>query len=217
MTSCLGHPSGRWYRALMTIFVNDAKTTFAAATRFISERDDRARQILRAWDKSGINHCFKDKKSLKRAVRKNQKTLKYHETIETLFTANNYLFSTRACGREETLYFENRIAKQTGRLRQQHRKGPLAKIDRRSKTHRFLSQRRFRFLKKWNKRHKGCLARFRISEERLKAGKRHLEFAHNGTQVSGWHLSEGRVGTSRRDIEGRIGSALKEILGTRHK
>jgi hypothetical protein len=215
---------GKVVGTLMAIFIDNAKMAFKAATELISDPDNRDRQIVRAWDQSRINHRFENKKSFKKAVRKNQKILKFPKTIDSLFKASNYFFSTKVKNRgtkpknrEETLYFKNGDTKQTGRLRQQHPKGPLAKIDKRAKTHRFLSQRRFRFLKEWHERHRACLPCFRVPEGGLHAGKRHLEFAYDGREVSGWHLSEGTVEISRRDIECRIGSALKEILGIRHK
>ena len=51
--------------------------------------------------------------------RKNQETVTSPDGRK-LFTPGNYLFSTKAEDREETLYFRNRATKQTGRLRQQH-------------------------------------------------------------------------------------------------
>jgi hypothetical protein len=151
-----------------------------------------------------------NKKRFRKAVRKNEETLESPETIGALFKARHYLFSTKAKNREETLYFENKVKNQTGRLRQQHPKGPLAKIDERAKTHRFPSQRRFRFLKE--SYNQGCLPCFRVSEERLKTAKHHIEF-YDGRKVSGWHPSEGTVLPRKRDIKDRIDSALKEILG----
>jgi hypothetical protein len=80
---------------------------------------------------------------------------KNQETVESpngrkLFTPGNYLFSTKADGREETLYFRNRVPKQTGRLRQQHKKGSRATIDKEARTHLFLSEKRYKYLKRWD-------------------------------------------------------------------
>jgi hypothetical protein len=202
----------------MTILIDNAKMTFELATEFMSEPNDRDRQIVSAWDQSRINHHFENKTSFKKAVKKNRKTLKFPAKIETLFKACNYLFSTKARGREETLYFECRATRQTGRLRLRHPKGPLAKIDKTAKTHRFLSKKRFDSLEKWRDQpHGDRLVYFYICEERSTIGKHHLEFAYDGRKVSGWHLSEGMVDTNRGDIESRVRSALKEILGIRDK
>ena len=109
----------------MTIFIDNEELTDKRATTFISEPDDLVRQIVSAWCQSSVDHCFESKKSFKKAVRGNRKTL---ESPERLFTSSNYLFSTKAKDRKETLYFEDRTTKQTGRLRQQHPTGPLAKL-----------------------------------------------------------------------------------------
>src|SRR5271157_1784351 len=122
----------------MTVFIDNEKMTDKRATKFISRPDDLVRQIVGAWCRSNIDHCFENKKSFKQAVQRNRKTLKSRDTIETLFTWSNYLFSTKVKvkDRKETLYFEDQAAEQTGRLRQQHGEGPLAKIDKKAKTRR---------------------------------------------------------------------------------
>jgi hypothetical protein len=200
----------------MTIFIDNDEMTDKRATKFISKPDDLARQIVRAWCQSDIDHCFESKERFKKAVQRNRKTLKLPGKIETLFTLSNCPFSTKAKDRKETLYFEDQAAKQTGRLRQQHRKGPLAKIDKNAKIHRFLSKKRLKFLKKWREQHhKDCLPCFYISEERLKIGEHHIEFAYDGKEVSGWHSSEGTVKTNRQGLDRRIASALENILGIR--
>jgi hypothetical protein len=202
----------------MTILIDNAKMTFELATELMSEPDNRDQQIVSAWDQSRINHHFENKKSFKKAFKKTRKTLKFPAKIATLFKACNYLFSKKAKGTEVTRYFECRVSRQTGRLRLQHPKGPLTTIDETAKTHRFLSKKRFDSLEKWRGQlHGDRLAYFYICKERLTIGKHHLEFAYDGRKISGWHLSEGMVNTNRRDIERRVRSALKEILGIRDK
>jgi hypothetical protein len=122
------------------------------------------------------------------------------------------LFSTRAKDREETLYFEDQDTKQTGRLRQQHRKGPLARIDKKPKRHRFVSKKRYKCLKQWDEKHSKQPPKFYSYEKRAKVGKHHIEFAYE-REVSGWHRSEGTVEMNRQDLDRRIASAVENIAG----
>lgn len=205
----------------MTVFIDNEKMTDKRATKFISKPDDLVRQIVGAWCRSNIDHCFENKKSFKKAVQRNRKTLKSRDTIETLFTWSNYLFSTKVKDRKgtkvkdrkETLYFEDQAAEQRGRLRQQHGEGPLAKIDKKPRTHRFLSEKRFECVKegmsKWHD-NEGRLPRFYGYEKRAKDSKHHIEFSGESKK---WHGSEGSVKTSKHDLDGRIASALENILG----
>jgi hypothetical protein len=135
---------------------------------------------------------------------------------ETLFTSSNYLFSTKTKHRKETLYFEDRTTKQTGRLRQEHRKGPLQRIDEKAKRHRFVSKKRYEFLERWHKKYPKQLPRFYWYEQQAKVGKHHIEFAFERGKVSRWHPSEGTVETNRRGLNRRIASAL-EGIGIRSK
>jgi hypothetical protein len=196
----------------MTILIDNEEMTDKRATTFISEPDDLVRQIVRAWCQSNVDHCFESTKSFKKAVQRNRKTL---ASPERLFTSSNYLFSTKAKDRKETLYFEDRTTKQTGRLRQQHPTGPLAKIDRKAKRHRFVSKKRYKVLKKWYKKHRKQLPRFYSYEQRAKVGKYHIEFTLEREKVSGWHPSEGTVETNRQSLDRRIASALENIVGIR--
>src|ERR1700688_2971117 len=129
----------------MTIVIYCEKKTEKDATNIISKPDDLKRQIVRAWHQSNIKHCFNSKSGFNKAVHRNWKTLKFksRDKIDMLFISSNCPFSTWTEGRKETLYFEDRATKKTGRLRQQHPKGPLAKIDKKTRTHRFLSKKRF--------------------------------------------------------------------------
>jgi hypothetical protein len=203
----------------MTIRIDKAQVTAKGAIEFISEPDDLVTKIVEAWHRSDIAHCFKNKRRFKEAVRRNQKTLKSwaRDGIDMLFTRSNYLFSTQAECREETLYFKDGATGQTGRLRQQHSKGPLVKIDKEPRTHLFLSKKWFEYIKEWRDKHKGGLPRFYVFEIQAKNDKHHLEVWCDGKEVSGSHLSGGTVETSRRHIERRIDHALKEILGIGHK
>jgi hypothetical protein len=203
----------------MTIFIDNEEITDKRATKFISKPDDLVRQIVRAWCQPNIRHCFKNKSAFDKAVHRNRKTLKSmaRDKIDMLFTSSNHLFSTQATDREETLYFEDEAGatKRTGRLRQQHPKGPLAKIDKKPRTHRFLSEERFEYVKermpKWHG-NDGPLPRFYSYEKRAKDGKRHIDFSGESKK---WHPSEGRVKTSKPDLDRRIASALENIVGIR--
>jgi hypothetical protein len=203
----------------MTIFIDNDEMTDKRATKFISKPDDLLGQIVRTWRQSNIKHCFKNKSGFDKAAHRNRKTLKSmaRDKIDMLFTSSNHLFSTQATDREETLYFEDEAgaAKRTGRLRQQHPKGPLAKIDKKPRTHRFLSEKRFECLKermsKWHD-NEGRLPRFYSYEKRAKDGKHHIEFSGESKK---WHLSEGTVKTSKHDLDRRTASALENVIGIR--
>ena len=133
------------------------------------------------------------------------------------FTSRNSRFSTKAKGRKETLYFEDPTTKQTGRLRQEHSEGKLAKIDGKAKRRKFVSKKRYEFLNEWHDNHGKQLPRFYSYEQRVKVGKCHIEFAFEREKVSGWHKSEGTVETSRQGLNRRIASALEGIVGIRGK
>lgn len=199
----------------MTICIDNRKLTLKREMASISGRDSLLEQVVRAWDRSGICHCFENEKLFKRAVERNQRTLESPDKIGLLFHSRKYLFSTKTEDSEETLYFASGAAtgRLTGRLRQQHRKGPLAKIDKRARTRRFVSEKRFRFLKAWHDEHRCRVPRFYPYEERPETGKRHIEFARDGRTLARWHESRGIVERSRQDIDHRICKALKEILG----
>jgi hypothetical protein len=161
----------------MTIFIENEEMTDERAATFISKPDDLVRQIIRAWSESEIEHDFGSKQSFKKALQSNRIILESPGTIETLFTSKNYLFSTKAKDRIETMYFEDRITEQTGRLRQQHRAGPLAKIDEKAKRHRFVSKKRYKVREQWHKKRHCLLPRFYSYEQGAKVGKHHIEFA----------------------------------------
>ena len=129
----------------------------------------------------------------------------------TLFTSSNYLFSTKAKHRKETLYFEDQTTKQTGRLRQEHKEGPLLKIDGKAKRHVFVSEERYKSLRKWHKEHRKQLPTVCSCEQQAKVGKRHIEFAFEREKVSHWHPSEGTVETSKQGLNRRIASALEGL------
>jgi archaeosine-15-forming tRNA-guanine transglycosylase len=203
----------------MTIFIGKAKMTNKGATEFISKQHDLVGQTVRAWYQSNIDHHFKNDKRFRKAIQKNQEILHSRGAIEALFTSKNYRFSTKAEDRKETLYFEDCATKRTGRLRQQHEKGPLARIDRKSKTRRFLSQERFECIKEWHDKHKHRLPCFRVSEEVPKNRKHLIEFTYEKKkkkELSAWHSSEGTIKMSKHDLDHRIGSALENILGIPH-
>jgi len=131
--------------------------------------------------------------------------------LRRFFTPRNYRFSTKAKDRDETLYFEDPTTKQTGRLRQEHKEGKLAKIDGKAKRRKFVSKKRYEFLKEWHDKHSKQLPHFYSYEQRPKVGKHHIEFALKRGKVSHWHESEGTVETSRQDLNRRIASVLECI------
>lgn len=191
--------------------------TDKTAREFISKQHDFLKQIVRAWCQSNIDHHFKNDKRFRKAVQNNQEILHSRGAIEALFTSRNYVFSTKAEDRKETLYFEDRATKQTGRLRQQHPKGPLARVDRKNRTRRFLSQKRFECVMEWHDKHKHRLPFFRISEEVPESRKHVIEFTREKKKkLSVWHSSEGTIKMSKHDLDHRIGSALENILGIPH-
>jgi hypothetical protein len=193
----------------MTIFIKGKEITSDELTQFTAKADA---VIVSAWRESNIRHRFRTQDQFKQAIRRNRRAAKSAET-NGLFTSRNHLFSTKSPTREETLYFRNKAENQTGRLRQQHDKGPLAKIDKKPKTHLFLSKKRFEELKEWHVKHKHSLPRTDIHEKKRKAGKRHIEFARTKKGISNWHPSGGTVTLKRDDLQHRIDRALKEILG----
>jgi len=177
------------------------------ATALITRLDHLVRRMVRGWHESDTCHHFTSRERFDKAVRKNRKALESRDTVKRLFTPDNYLFSTKAKGRRETLYFEDRAAKQTGRLRQQHWKGPLAKIDGKFRIHAFLSKKRYKCLKH-------CRIPALVPRELCPAdGRRHIEFACTGRKVPPPHRSEGTVKTSRKSLGRRVRTALKKILG----
>lgn len=197
----------------MTIFIKHKEMTAEELTQSTAKGDA---VTVSAWHESNLRHQFRSQAQFKRAVRRNRRAAKSPE-IKELFTPKNYLFSTKAPTREETLYFEDRGKNQTGRLRQQHRKGPLAKIDKKRKAHLFLSKKRFEDLKEWHNELKHGLPRINSYEKKPKAGKHHIEFARTKKEISNWHPSGGTVTLKRDDLQHRIDRALKEILGPGRK
>jgi hypothetical protein len=201
----------------LTIFIGKSKMTDEGAAEIISKQHDLVSQIVRAWCQSNIDHHFKNDRTFRKAVQKNQELLHSRGAIEALFTSRNYVFSTNAEDRKETLYFEDRATKRTGRLRQQHPKGPLARIDRKSRTRRFLSRERFECVKEWHDKHQHRLPSFGLSDEAPKNGKHLIEFTcEKKKKLSAWHSSNGTIKMSRHDLDQRICSALENILGIRH-
>jgi hypothetical protein len=199
----------------MTIHIHKVQATDDNAIEFISEPDDLVRWMVRAWHNSDIPHCFKNKSRFIKAVHRNHTILssKARDGIGMFFKSSNYLFSTKAKGSKETLYFKARAAGQTGRLRQQHPKGPLAKIDKEPRTHLFMSKDRFCAEKGRNKC-KGGRPCFSDFEKQKKSGKHHLEFWRDSAGVFHCHFSRGRVRTIKQDdLKVCIDRALEEILG----
>jgi hypothetical protein len=200
----------------MAILISKLKMTDEDLAKFIRKRDKHLKRIVRAWQESKIAHSFKNEGLFKEAVRENLKTLDFPDVIDMLFTPCNFFFSTQENGTLETLYFMNCARNQTGRLRQEHTEGPLAKIDKKSKTHLFLSSKRFRSLKEWHHRHKHKAPQgIEDGERRPKNGTCHIEYAYdeNEKKISGWHKSRGLVNTSESNLPQRIASALENTIG----
>jgi hypothetical protein len=207
--------TAKGFRNPMTIHIHRVQATDDNAIEFISEPDDLVRRIVRAWHNSDIPHCFKNEGRFIKAVQRNREILssKARDGIGKFFTWRNYLFSTKAEGREETLYFEANGTGQTGRLRQQHSKGPLAKIDKEHRTHLFLSKDRF-CTEKGRYECKGGRPCFSDFEKHKKSGKHHLEFWRDSAEKFQCHFSDGTVRTIKQnDLRVCIDRALDEILG----
>jgi hypothetical protein len=197
----------------MALFIDRKLITGERAIRLICNPDNLVQQIVTAWCRSNIDHEFKSKNSFRKAVRTNAKFLRSPDRIRTFFTRANYCFSTKAQYRKETLYFKDRKTKETGRLRQEHESGPLVKINKKRKHHRFVSKRRLAFLKHWHEAHPCSIPRFCSYEKQPKDGKHHIDFAIVGKEPRYWHTSEGTVLMNDEDLDTRIASALENILG----
>jgi hypothetical protein len=150
------------------------------------------------------------KSAPRKAIRKNRKTVNCRDGKE-LFTPDNYLFSTKAEGREETLYFGNCETRRTGRLRREHPKGPLAKVDKEPSTHLFLSKVRYKRLRLWHEENPCCIPSFSCRELRRVEGKHHIEFACEGKKLR-WHRSKGKVKVGRNP-KPLVNAALKKVCG----
>jgi len=144
---------------------------------------------------------------------------KNRQTIESphgrkLFTPGNYLFSTKAEGRKETLYFRNRATKQTGRLRQQHTNGPRAQIDEMPRTHLFLSGKRYEYLRRWHARkgNEHRIPKVGPYERQRTEEKKHIEFAYMGKRILKWHHSKGIV-KIRKNTKRLVQAALDKVCG----
>lgn len=89
---------------------------------------------IEEWEKSNLVHNFenfaKNKKKILENIRNTSTATSKAATkfgVPPLYQARNYKHSTKDPGREATLYFDD--GGQTGRLRQQHGTGPLARYD----------------------------------------------------------------------------------------
>ncbi len=203
---------GERARTSMTICIAGVKMDAESLLKHVTKPDAHAKQIVEVWCQSTLCHCFNKRSAFTKAVHRNQKVLKSPDRINALFTAENHCFSTLAKHRQETLYFVDK-SKNTGRLRQQHKKGPLAKIDKQPKEHRFLSKPRKDSLRKLYDDDQ--VPEFHRCELRKRDGKYHVEFPSKGKGTSGWHWSKGTVRTTKKGVDRRIKSALENILGIR--
>ena len=208
----------------MTIYIENKKINRVLTKQIIDDDDNIIEQIIQAWLKSDTcHHFYKDKrqkrdvfKKFKYAINKNKNILNDVEKVKEFFIKENYIFSTKAEGRKETLYFRDRVTRLTGRLRQQHGSGPLAKIDKNAKKHLFVSEERYKSLHKslesWRSNKKKRLPTFYSCEKQVKFGKYHIEFSRQGKKV---HPSEGTVEIRKKGqcLKRDIDLALKDILG----
>jgi hypothetical protein len=195
------------------ICICGVRVTDRDATALITKPSHPVRRMVKAWHESKFCHDFTSLIRFDKAIRRNRRALESRDKVRALFRRDNYLFSTKTKDRPETLYFEDRAAKRTGRLRQQHSKGPLARIDKEAMIHLFLSPERYKQLKASHEKCQCRIPEFRPSELCPGDGRRHIEFACRGKRVSRWHRSEGTVKTSKKNLESRVCTALKGILG----
>jgi hypothetical protein len=202
----------------MTIFIRNNLIPEKRAVKLAPARHDRrVKHLVKTWSDATLEHCFDGREEFQKTVRRNRKILQsadkkfvVRRDYKEFFIAKNFEFSTKADGREETLYFED--AQRTGRLRQQHSGGPLAKIDHQPRIRLFLSEERFRQLRKWRKRNKEKFPTFHRGELEPSDKTHHIEFAWDGVNVE-WHASQGIVCMSRKGINHRIRRAWESILG----
>ncbi|MGB8542222.1 MAG: hypothetical protein WCD49_11365 [Candidatus Acidiferrales bacterium] len=202
----------------MTMFIRNEVISEQRAVELAPARHDhRVKHLVKTWSGPTLEHCFDGREEFQKAVRRNRKILQPHgkefvvrRNYKEFFIGKNFEFSTKVDGREETLYFED--AQRTGRLRQQHGEGPLAKIDHHRRMRLFLSEDRFRQLKKWRKRNKEKFPTFYRGELEPSDKTHHIEFVWDGVNVE-WHASEGIVCASRKGINRRIKRARENILG----
>jgi hypothetical protein len=202
----------------MTIFIRNKVIPKERAVKVARARHDRRlKHLVKTWSDATLEHCFDGREEVQKAAQRNRKALQSHDKkvvirndYKKFFCRRNFTFSTKAKGREATLYFDD--GQRTGRLRQQHREGPLAKIDHRPRIRLFLPQDRFSALKKWHKRNKEKFPTFYRDELEPCDKTRHIEFAWDGVNVE-WHASEGKVFTRGEDVDRCIKRALQKILG----
>jgi hypothetical protein len=151
--------------------------------------------------------------------RKNQETVDSREGTD-LFKPVNYLFSTKAEGWDETLYFRNHVTKRTGRLRQGHKKGPRARLDKVPKTHLFLSRKRYKYLKRWyeherkKNRELRRIPKVSLHERRRTEGRYHVEFSCKGKTLLKWHRSRSKATVKiRKNPKRLVREALNKVCG----
>lgn len=176
--------------------------------------DGCVEHLVKTWSDATLKHCFDGRGRFQKAVRRNWKALQLD--AETIVISKNYgmffspryfKFSTKAPHRKETLYFDD--GQRTGRLRQQHRKGPLAKIDHHRRIRLFFSQDTLKALSRGpKKRPASCRV-----ELKPRDGTHLVELEWDGVSIKKWHVSGGKVSRSQTDLDGRIDQALQNILG----
>lgn len=196
----------------------------------IPNATEKQKQVIKAWHESGLEHSFSDDKKFKHAVNDNVKTLESWETAKDLFQSDNFLFSTKALNRQETLYFVN---EESGRLRQQHAKGPHAKIDDSLREHLFFKNKKDqKALQSWwalerasdknEPKTKPKPQDFLKKAAELNAqsnptkGWFHFEYEVENDVVTSVHASEGTVemiGNEDENLPSQISTALQSILG----
>jgi hypothetical protein len=194
--------------------IEGVAANYEDALAYLDDPTPQHEQIVKAWHESGLQHTINKKEKFKEKVNENVETLKSLGKAKKLFKAENFVFATQSDSRTETLYFVDEGGQTTGRLRQQHPSGPLAKIDELPKMHRFPQTRsRKRELKAFHKEHAKEVPVFTEAEEIPQEDSYHIEYAVNENGVTAWHPSEGKVKTSDEHIKVRIRTALHNILG----
>lgn len=113
------------------IFFNKNLKSVDSIKKFIS--DEKYNMVIECWASDFEEHTFKDSKKgnasakalFKKAI---DRAIKNSPDIPTIFQRKNLKFITKANKRLPTLYFINEVENESGRIRQQHRSGPLVKI-----------------------------------------------------------------------------------------
>jgi hypothetical protein len=175
--------------------------------------DAAERTILDNWSKSPVEHSFGEAGHLTEAVA----NVKGEPDDAPLYSAANLKFATKSANRLPTLYFKS--GADSGRLRQQHPKGPKAGKETNKTDYFFGSE--------------GDISAFHGAARKARRDKTafdtsglthgtdpqddafHLEVTYGaGNKVTGLHRSEGKVATKVDDYDDEaVKSIYQKVIG----